>query len=250
MTDVCEACGWMAAIASMLAFGSFAAPIKCLVVSSLDVDPLVFQSYKTLICFLTSWVVLFFGQNFTYSPWGIVSGFFWVPGGVATIFAVKSAGMAVGVGVGSSIIVLVSFIWGIFIFDEHVRSTAGACFAVALMVGGVVGMSAFSAPEALPQEYSLSRTHEFGEDTEINEAISDSSSLPVDHDNCINASHAAKGERSSNDQFDDNETLNHDANTDVVLLGRKVRRRTLGILAAGFNGTWGGSIMVPMHWSG
>lgn len=255
MTDVCEACGWMAAIASMLAFGSFAAPIKCRVVRSLDVDPLVFQSYKTLVCFLTSWVVLFLGQKFTFSPWGIVSGLFWVPGGVATIFAVKSAGLAVGVGISSSFIVLVSFIWGIFVFDEQVRSISGACFAVALMVGGIVGMSAYSAPESPQLEYSLGRTHELGDDSDIDEAMSDSAA--IDQQGCNNA----KAEQNSDDQFYDeiqrhghltefDDTLILDANTDVVLCGRKVRRRTLGILAAVFNGTWGGSIMVPMHWSG
>jgi hypothetical protein len=249
----------MAAIASILAFGSFAAPIKCHVVSSLDVDPLVFQSYKTLVCFLTSWLVLFLGQKFTYSSWGIVSGFFWVPGGVATVFAVKSAGMAVGVGVGSSFIVLVSFIWGIFVFGEHVRSTAGACFAVALMVGGIVGMSAFSAPESPQPDYSLSRTHELGEDSGLDEATSDT--CAIDRQDCNHVSHAARGEHSSNDQFCDeiqsqdhltefDDTLTHNSNADVVLCGRKMRQRTLGILAAIFNGTWGGSIMVPMHWSG
>lgn len=41
---------------------------------------------------------------------------FWVPGGTATIYAVKNAGLAIGIGVGSSFIVLVSFTWGIFVF--------------------------------------------------------------------------------------------------------------------------------------
>lgn len=34
-----------------------------------------------------------------------------------------------------------------------------------------------------------------------------------------------------------------------AFLGRKVSKRTLGICAAVFNGTWGGSIMVPMQWA-
>ena len=53
-----------------------------------------------------------------------MSGLFWVPGGVATVFAIKNAGLAIGIGVGSSFIVLVSFTWGIFIFEyvAYVRS--------------------------------------------------------------------------------------------------------------------------------
>lgn len=251
MTGACEACGWMAAVASSIAFGSFGAPIKSRVVTSLDIDPLVFQSYKTLVCFLTSWLVLLLGQEFTFTPWGIVSGFFWVPGGVATIFAVKSAGLAVGIGVGSSFIVLVSFVWGIFIFNENVRSKAGACFAVALMIVGIVGMSTYSAPEPALQDYSLGRTYENGEGSEIDEALS--GSLPIGLE-MSSSTQESSLDGSSAEEFQDEvqtrhqtDSSNHD--TDVVICGHKFQRRTLGILAAVFNGTWGGSIMVPMHWS-
>uniref|UniRef100_A0A6T6DR75 EamA domain-containing protein n=1 Tax=Craspedostauros australis TaxID=1486917 RepID=A0A6T6DR75_9STRA len=86
------------------------------------------------------------GEEFSFTPWGIVSGLFWVPGGVATVYAVKTSGLAIGIGVGSSFIVLVSFTWGIFIFGEHVHSKAGATLAVACMMVGLLGMSYFSAP--------------------------------------------------------------------------------------------------------
>jgi hypothetical protein len=65
---------------SMLAFGTFGVPIKSDAARSVDIDPLVFQSYKTFVCFVTSWLVLVAGEEFTFSPWGIVSGLFWVPG--------------------------------------------------------------------------------------------------------------------------------------------------------------------------
>ena len=75
-----ESCGWLAAALSALAFGTFGVPIKSEAAQSVDVDPLVFQSYKTFLCFATSWLVLMGGEEFTFSPWGIVSGLFWVPG--------------------------------------------------------------------------------------------------------------------------------------------------------------------------
>ena len=105
----CELCGWIAAIISMLGFGSFGVPIKSKSAKAVDIDPLVMQSYKTAVCLLTSWLVLFW-VDFQYTPWGIVSGLFWVPGGVATVFAIKNAGLAIAIGVGASFIVLVSFI--------------------------------------------------------------------------------------------------------------------------------------------
>ena len=106
-----EALGWMAAIASMLAFGSFGAPIKSEAANSVDIDPLVFQSYKSFMCFATSWIVLLAGVPFTYTPWGIVSCIFWVPGGVATVFAIRNAGLAIAIGIGSSSIVGKTVVW-------------------------------------------------------------------------------------------------------------------------------------------
>ena len=144
----CEICGWAAAFCSMLGFGSFGVPIKSKRVMSVDIDPLVFQSYKTFMCFLTCWLVLLAGVPFSFTPWGIVSGFFWVPGGVATVYAVKVSGLAIAIGAGSSCIVLVSFIWGIFIFGEEVHSEAGASFAILCMMVGLMGMAYYSSPES------------------------------------------------------------------------------------------------------
>lgn len=146
-SPTCEVCGWIAAFLGMLAFGSFGVPVKSKVAQSLDIDPLVMQSYKTGMCFITSWLFLLIrGEEFTFTPWGIISGLFWVPGGVATIYAIKTAGLAIGIGVGSSFIVLVSFTWGIFFFDEHVHSRVQACSAVAFMLCGLGGMAYYSSP--------------------------------------------------------------------------------------------------------
>lgn len=148
MSSSCDACGWLAAACSMLSFGSFGVPIKSKTALEVDIDPLVMQSYKTFICFVTSWLVLAVpGQEFSFSPWGIVSGLFWVPGGIATVYAIKSAGIAIGIGIGSSFIVLVSFVWGIFIFQERVHSKGGASLAILCMMLGLAGMSYFSSPE-------------------------------------------------------------------------------------------------------
>ncbi|CAB9519490.1 expressed unknown protein [Seminavis robusta] len=153
-TSNTEALGWMAAFASMLAFGSFGVPIKSDAANSVDIDPLVFQSYKSLVCFATSWLVLLAGVPFSFTPWGIVSCIFWVPGGVATVFAIRNAGLAIAIGIGSSSIVLVSFVWGIFIFDEDIHSRVGASMAIVMMMAGILGMSYFSAPPP-PSVYSI-----------------------------------------------------------------------------------------------
>lgn len=92
------------------------------------------------------------GEPVRFTAWGIVSGLFWVPGGVAGIYAIRNAGIAMAVGTWSSIIVLTSFFWGIIIFEERVQSIAGACGAVLTLITGLLGMSFFSRAPSTKNE--------------------------------------------------------------------------------------------------
>ena len=142
-----SSCGYVAAFVSCLSFGSFALPMKSRECRECDVHPLVFQSYKTLWCFLTSFSVLFLGvDRLEFSPWGLVSGMFWIPAGITYVCGIRTAGLAICHGTTASVIVIVSFSWGIFVFGERVRSISSALFAVFLMVCGIFGMSFASAP--------------------------------------------------------------------------------------------------------
>ena len=89
MASTCEACGWAAAFCSMLAFGSFGVPIKSGAALEVDIDPLVMQTYKTAMCFLTSWLVILAGEQFHFTPWGIVSGEFIHAHTLLTVDAMK-----------------------------------------------------------------------------------------------------------------------------------------------------------------
>jgi hypothetical protein len=86
------------------------------------------------------------GEPFKFTPWGIVSGMFWVPGATAGIYGIRNAGLAISVGTWSSLVVVSSFSWGIFVFDEKVKSIAGASGAACVLICGLIGMSIFSAP--------------------------------------------------------------------------------------------------------
>lgn len=140
--------GWNAAMCAIVANGSYGVPIKSETCQRLNIDPLVFQTYKTIMCLLFSFSVVWAMEiPIVISPWGIVSGLFWVPGGVATILAVKLCGLSLAVAVGNSLIALVSFVWGVFIFEEKVHSKPIACLAIVLMMTGFTGMSFFSSGE-------------------------------------------------------------------------------------------------------
>ena len=80
-----------------------------------------------------------------FTPWAFVSAFLWVPGGTAGVYAIRSAGLAVSTGIWSCVIVILSFIWGVFIFGEKQKSTVGAMLSVALLCAGLCGISYFSS---------------------------------------------------------------------------------------------------------
>lgn len=145
MSDPQVILGWFAAFVGAIGFGSFAVPIKGEAANSVDIDPLVMQSYKSLMCLwvhlpvlfitwyvhqhifliylhflclhhiisyrsLTSWLVILLGQEVTFTWWGLVSGLFWVPGGAFNIFAIRNAGLAISQGIVASSIVMVSLL--------------------------------------------------------------------------------------------------------------------------------------------
>lgn len=156
-----ESCGYLAAACAICAWGSFGVPLKfakmhqnqqhqqqqqlsSVATAQPEVNFFVMQSYKTVTCFLTCWLVLGMGEKFQFSPWGLLSGLFWVPAGSCGVYAIRTAGLAVAVGTWSSIQVLTSFIFGILIFHEEVKSLERASMAFGLLIMGLVGMAHFA----------------------------------------------------------------------------------------------------------
>jgi len=273
MGETCELCGWLAAIVSCISFGTFAVPIKSDAAKSCDVDPLVFQSYKTFMCFVTSFLTLpLFNQTFYFTPWGIVSALFWVPAGVMAIYAVKNAGLAVSQGLWSSIIVLVSFVWGIFVFQEGVKSKFFASAAILVMVTGLWGMSFFSSPvhhlsddnyhhELTVQSMSPPRgelshlgpvTSDGDNHKELNRQYnspSPAAEAPPDFLIEQNDTQPIAENFNDNTNNNDEDSSSSTSSSSSIPISSKILKRRLGLLAAVFNGVWGGSIMVPMHYA-
>jgi len=46
------------------------------------------------------------GEKVAFTPLGIISGLFWIPGGVGGVYGIQHAGLAVSVGTWSSLNVL------------------------------------------------------------------------------------------------------------------------------------------------
>jgi glucose uptake protein GlcU len=151
--------GWMAALVSMVSFGSFGVPIRS--TRSLQVHPLVMQSFKTIVCFLTcGWVLVAFpaAEPVPLSStikWGLLSGVFWVPGATCGVYAIRTAGLAIAVGTWSSINVVSSFVFGILLFREQVHSLAATAMYFVCLMTGLIGMAKYAAASTSSPSSSL-----------------------------------------------------------------------------------------------
>jgi len=275
-----ESCGWISGIIAAFAFGSFGVPIRS--TSHLGVDPLVMQTYKSVVCFLTCWLVVLLGEPIRFTPWGIVSGMFWVPGATAGIYGIRNAGLAISAGSWSAIIVITSFCWGIFVFEEEVRSVNGACFATFVLICGLVGMALFSEPPPKKEKIAmeLGRPFILKKDTSGIEALEEEY-LPAQDSTVtkrrmhtdLQSSHMVDMEVEdmkllrSHDSDDGSDTeprkdpiakdmasaIEHELEKDgdgvFCCFGIFLSRRQLGIIGAIINGAWGGNNVIPMHYA-
>jgi len=168
-----------------------------------------------------------------------VSGLFWVPGGAFNIFAIRNAGLAISQGIVASSIVMVSFVWGNLVFREPVKSQMAAYFAVWLIMAGLYGMSYFSTAETLSSENSSNDLHRTDEEKEEEQQdLMRKSSDSFDND----ASITEPLEIQQQQQPIGNRRS-------ILILGKTYSRRNLGLLSALMCGLWGGSCLVPMHYS-
>lgn len=132
---------WLSVLGAWLCFGTFAVPMKWPSVIDANVHPLVFQCYKTFWTFVTAHLVLLF-EPYEFTWWGILSGFSWVPAGVAAVIAVQNVGIARGQAIWQVTVIVTSLIWGFGIMqDEAVYSWFGTGLSFTCLVSGVVGMT-------------------------------------------------------------------------------------------------------------
>ena len=158
------------------------------------------------------------------------------------------------IGVGSSFNVLVSFTWGIFVFDEHVHSRFNACIAVGCMMIGLLGMAYYSAPkemepsvddeqvEASVRGYQRLDSLTSDEPPEASSPEQLQPTLCNEEEGLLITGETVLAESPPTNEVSVGSGY-------VSIFGVKWSRRTLGIVSAMFSGTYGGSLMVPMKWA-
>lgn len=250
--------------------------------NSVDPDPFVLQTYKSTMCFLTSFLVLFLGESYHFSPYGLISGLLWVIGGICGIFGIRNSGLGISVGTWSAVTVLVSFTWGIFMFDESVVSVWKTTWGISMMIIGVAGMAFFSSPIVIEETSSsecnmidcdVTQQHEednireqntlmmnlfpnAGENNDLDdlkEPLLDEEKQATNlqqKTESESSDHTSPSTTNGSVNDDNNVNVNNDYEKSTVLfLGREWNRRQLGIMGAVMDGILGGGNLIPMHYS-
>lgn len=131
----------------------------------------------------------------------------------------------------------VSFIWGNLIFREPVKSQLYAYAAVWLIMSGLYGMSYFSTAESLAAESATPSP--VGSENEEEEGL------------MTNTKNGDTFENDSSIQapLEICEKTPGQKGKYISICGRTFQRRNLGLCSALICGLWGGSCLVPMHYS-
>jgi hypothetical protein len=277
-----DSCGWIAAFIALFAAGTYGVPIKETLYSIADLNPFIFQTYKTVVFYIVAIVTVLFLQvpiriTFFY---GTFSGLLWVLGGTGGIVAVRLAGLATAVGTWASVMICVNFFWGILVFQEPVNNMESTIAAFALLTLGLVGMSYFGEPTSAatrsapipPKQVSFLPTtindslleNDFGivkKDTDDStEELDDSQTTNLlkqrrigaknDEDETVSTDTDSTATSTSVSASAAQRASSYNSETHVRLCGNCiVRKRVAGIMCALFNGLMSGSSLIPMHFA-
>jgi len=253
--------GLIAALLAAFFFGSYGVPMKGEAATKVDVDPLVFQTYKAFTVLFTSVIVILFNNVLAHSndgfkpwtvndftPWAFVSASLWVPGGAAGVYAIRRTGLAISVGIWSCVIVMLSFMWGVLIFKEKQRGgIRGAVRALAVLCVGLCGIAYFSSFEA-----ENKRKDELTEnakettpliDTADQSKVKDDQALDLEtYPHCGAPPHSHKTIHIDPPAF-----MCIDGNPEQHAIN--IQQYYIGILMAVVNGVFAATIMVPLHYA-
>mmetsp|Transcript_9226 Transcript_9226/g.13894 ORF Transcript_9226/g.13894 Transcript_9226/m.13894 type:complete len:347 (+) Transcript_9226:44-1084(+) len=225
-----SALGYIAAGLSAVFNGSFTSPYKFESVAKYNLHPILFTQYVSIGVFLSSLLVIPFlylnkevvddddaGTVFSFSWLGVIAGLLLVVALGASFQAIKNIGVALSQGVFGGTAILVSYIWGVVVFQEGVSNIALSVIGVLLLIAGVV---CIACNKNLSDVVNKLRQG------------NDLATMPLNEES-----------------FSSNKTLS------IELVGRRSSSdaptgdRLVGILWAVLVGFSGGSILAPSHYA-
>ena len=130
-----ENLGFLAAIGTALAWGSYMVPFKKFPPVSL----VQFQLLVAISIFLSTLLVcLILNYPLSFNMYGIAAGLIWATGNPISLQAVSDLGLSRALPIFLSIVITVSFLWGVLVFNEISSGLPLATVAILLIIFAVV----------------------------------------------------------------------------------------------------------------
>lgn len=138
--------GFLAALGAALAWGSYIVPFKISKSEKLLQSQFLMGMGVFISGLITSYVLNF---SLNINIYGVVSGFFWVLGNILVLHAVLNLGLSKAAPIVSSIIILCSFLWGVFVFNELPSGILTGGAGIGLIILGVITVSNTSSSSSI-----------------------------------------------------------------------------------------------------
>ncbi|KAL0234740.1 hypothetical protein PCE1_001776 [Barthelona sp. PCE] len=146
VTEVSETVGFIGVLMSIIFFGSFGIFLKAPICESLSPHPIEYQIYYCVAVAIVGIPFAFIGGDITFSIYPLIGACLWVPSSLLALFAIRNAGLGPGQGVWSGVTIIVSVMWGVFYYDEEIKSPSLFIIALIAMLAALVVAAFAGAP--------------------------------------------------------------------------------------------------------
>ena len=143
--------GFLAALGTALAWGTYMVPFK----KSKSSNFTQFQALMAVgIGFSGLLISVVLGYPLSFNVYGLLSGVLWAIANAVALVAIANLGLSKAVPIIASLIVTLSFLWGL-IFQEIVAGVMVGFLGIGLIILGVIVISAIGKTESLSVKKGL-----------------------------------------------------------------------------------------------
>jgi glucose uptake protein GlcU len=109
---------------------------------------MVVNLYQAVGVFVSGWFVFPIVGEFKFTFYALGGALLFLPGSIFTVLSVRLLGLSIAQGLWSGAIMIVSFLWGLFVFKDEIHNIYFALFGLALLVAGCfcIGMVKTNEP--------------------------------------------------------------------------------------------------------
>lgn len=130
--------GFFYALGAALAWGSYAVPFK----KSKSENLIQYQSLMASGILASGFIFsLLAGYSLSFNIFGLTSGFLWAIANSISLFAFANLGISKAVPIISSLVILSTFVWGAFVFNELSDGITMASVGIFAIIVGIIIIS-------------------------------------------------------------------------------------------------------------